>query len=213
MLAISKLVSRVSMVLFLVLILCSTGCRKVDDAIVRVDDAIGALNRGVDSFDDLNQILGGLKTNLDDGLYKGQVNDIIENAGGVAQTNAQGTIDFVRSRAVEDLLRLKSTLMGNEPPKRQPVLSTTQNREIRFNDPARTTITVIGWNLDVAEKERKNYLVKIKNPKSGPREVSRDHVSYLGQYAIQVNLSSSGAQLKHYDSQLVFSGFDPKFQL
>jgi hypothetical protein len=91
------------------------GCSHVRNIEEDIDGAIAALNCGVTSFEDITRILEGLKDKLDDGSYKDQVEGLIRTTGQVAQLNVQGSVDFIRTRIVEDLENLKRSVLGKPP--------------------------------------------------------------------------------------------------
>src|SRR5690242_5400747 len=74
-----------------------------ESEVEKIDKAIAELQKANRTFEDLKNILEGLKNNLDNGVYKDQVDDLIGRTGQVAQLSVEGSVDFVRARLIEDL--------------------------------------------------------------------------------------------------------------
>ncbi len=176
-------------------------------AATSLEGAVKELQKGAKTFDELKIILADLKTKLDNEVYKRQVEDLIHTSGQVAQLSFEGSADFVRQRVIEDLQALKAGITGQPMPARIPVLSNFQSPSIDFRNTARTTVLIVGWNLDVAAGDTTKYSVDVENTKAEKRPVPEVFVSYQGQYAVVVNVSSSGLPLTHHDARLVFNGY------
>lgn len=168
-----------------------------------IDVAIDDLSRGVDSFEDAVNVLEDLKGDMDDGTYKNQVEGLIRTTGQVSQLTYEGSLDFTRTRLIEDLQNMKRRLQGNEPLPRKPVLASTDNVRIKMDDPARSTVTIVGRNLDAAASNREKYSVSVNNLRAEPRKIPSDYISYQGQYAVTVNLSKTGFPLQFFDSKIL----------
>jgi hypothetical protein len=189
------------------------GCSQADRAINSVNDAIAELQKGNKTFEDIKTILEGTKKNLDNGVYKDQVDELIGRTGQVAQLGVEGSVDFTRTRVIEDLENLKRSMLGQQPLPRVPVLANSQSPKIDFKNPARSTLTVVGWNLDVAQRGPEKYKVVVKNAKTGDRTIDRRYVTFQGQYAVTIDVSASGIPFQHEDAKLVFDGFNPPFEI
>ena len=185
----------------------------VQDALRDVDRAIDAIESGVASFDDLVGELGILRDNLDDGVYKRQVSELIHDAGQVGELAGAHVIDFTRNRVKEDLENLKRAILGRPPLERRPVVTTPDRKEINFADGAAGALRVIGWNLDIASADRAAYHVEVLSHIGPARVVPDRFVTYTGQYAVTVDLSSSGFDLVHHDRALSFVGYDGEFAI
>ena len=85
--------------------------------------------------------------------------------------------------------------------------------KIDFTSSSRSTLTIVGWNLDVARKNPDKYKVSISNNNEPERVVGRKFVSFQGQYAVTIDISSSGVPLEYNDKKLLFNGFDPLFEI
>jgi len=208
-----------------------TGCQllenlgnSVDDLVDNVDEAILQLERGIDTFDQGIEILDSLANNLDDGTYKDQVEELVVTTGNVAQTVARtagqsaentykASVDFTRDRLVDDLTNIKNQLLGRPPVDRAPVLSNAQSPYIDYQSANRTSVTIVGWNLDVAARDPGTYRLVLENTESGLREVGRQFIAYHGQYAVTVNTSGNGVPLQFHDSKLVFENYEQPFSL
>jgi hypothetical protein len=187
-----------------------TGC---SSALNAVDNAINELKQGNKTFEDMKNILGDTKDKIDKGLYKDQVDALLGRVSGVAQLGVQGTVDFTRTRAIEDLESIKRSILRQPPIDRVPILTNAESPKIDFSSVSRSTLTVIGWNLDVAQKNPDKYKVVVKNTKEPERLIDRAYVPFQGQYAVTFNVSNSGMTFKPYDVKLVFEGFDPLFEI
>jgi hypothetical protein len=187
------------------------GCGAGRGLEANIDRAIDDFGRGVDSFEQAVDVLEGLKENMDEGTYKNQVEGLIRTTGQVGQLTFEGSLDFTRTRIIEDLQNMKRRLRGQEPLPRKPVLASTDNVRIKADDPARSTVTIVGWNLDTAAADPEKYSVSVHNRRSGPRKIPVDFVGYQGQYAVTVNLSKNGFPLEYYDSKIVFEGYEKEF--
>lgn len=224
-------VSNVVRMSMLTTILFLSACRKVDRAIDvaekgvdAIDKAVHSLERGIDTFDDGIDVLSGLKENLDNEVYKDQVQDLIvrtgevaktttRTAGQVAENTLKASVDFTRERLIADLKNLKGKMLGQPMLPRVPVLSNAQSPKIDFKDSSRQTITIVGWNLDVAKKDPNKYRLTVQNATSQNRVVDAKLVSYQGQYSLTVDVSSSGVELQYHDKKLVFEGYTKPFEL
>jgi hypothetical protein len=190
-----------------------TGCGTGRGIGANIDRAINDLSRGVDSFEQAVDVLEELKGDMDEGTYKNQVEGLIRTTGQVGQLTYEGSLDFTRTRLIEDLENMKRRLRGQQPLPRKPVLASSDNVRIKLDDPARSTVTIVGWNLDTAAADREKYSVSVHNLHSGPRKIPADFVAYQGQYAVTVNVSKSGFPLEDHDSKIVFEGYDKDFEV
>ena len=189
------------------------GCGELHRVEDDIDSAVSELSRGVDSFEQAVDVLEGLKGKLDKGDYKNQVENLIRTTGQVGQLSIEGSLDFTRTRIIEDLENMKRSIRGQEPLPRKPVLASTDNVRVDFDDEARSTVTIVGWNLDVAAKDHRQYTVTVHNAQSEPRSIPFDFIGYQGQYAVTVNLSKNGFPLQYFDSKIVFDGYDKEFSI
>ncbi len=191
-----------------------TGARnRVDHALNSVDDAIAQLSKGVQTFDDIKKILQSTQNNLDSGEYKRQIEDVVGTVGNVAQLRVQGTVDFTRQRVIDDLLNIKHAIKGEPPEARIPVLSAANAPTVDFVSPARSAITIVGWNLDVAAKDRTNYPVTITNEKLGKRNYEPTaRISFQGQYAVTIPVDSA-SPLKNDDLRISLEGYRQPFEI
>lgn len=179
-----------------------------------VNNAINEVKVANKNFADLNATLAKTAKNLDEGIYKEQVKEIADRASQVAQLGIEGSFDFTRSRVIDDLENLKRSLSGKPMLQRIPVLSNAGVSDIDRTSASRTSVTVVGWNLDVAQKDKQKYKVRIENEnEANSRDVNFIHVTFGGQYAVTVDVSSSGIPLQDHDKKLVFQGFDPVFEI
>jgi hypothetical protein len=108
---------------------------------------------------------------------------------------------------IDDLNRMLAKVQGKPEPSRVPVLSTFQSPNIDFTKVDRTTLTIVGWNLDIAAKDAEKYKIQIEDKDSQKRDVAQTYISYQGQYAVSVDISSSGVPLKYGDAKLAFLGY------
>ena len=193
-------------------VLCTVG---VQGCILdQIDAAIEQLRAFNHTFEDIDRILRNLQMNLDAGVYRDQVNDIVGRAGQVATLGVIETVDFVRQRAVEDLQRIKAEIKHQPLPPRVPYLASVQVPYIDVAAPGRTTMSVVGWNLDVAHDDQENkYSVEIMNQNGTRRRIADDYIAYAGQYQVNVNVSQSGVPFQVGDQKLVFRGFTPAFEV
>lgn len=109
-----------------------------DTALEKIDHTIAELRKANRTFEDIKNILDGLKKNLDNGVYKDQVDDLIGRTGQVAQLSAEGSVDFVRTRVIEDLESLKAKISGQPAPRRAPILSNAQSPKIDYASTSRS---------------------------------------------------------------------------
>jgi len=207
-------------IVFVVASMFLVGCDEYKKAKVAVLDAglmvqqtIDELKKGNKTFSDIKTLLEGLKGNLDNGEYKSQVDSTIARAVQAFQVGGESYVDFLRNRVIEDLESLKATVTGKDPPPRIPILASTEIAAVDFESSSRKSVTVIGWNLDVAQKDQKKYYVAIENAQDGRRNADWARISYNGQYAVTVDVSQSTGILKHHDNKIVFVGFDPAFEI
>jgi hypothetical protein len=198
-------------VLILSISVTLTSC--FESEVEKIDHAIAELQKANRTFEDIKNILDGLKKNLDNGVYKDQVDDLIGRTGQVAQLSAEGSVDFVRTRVIEDLQNLKAKVSGQPAPPRVPILSNAQSPKIDYTSISRSTLTIVGWNLDVAQADPGKYKVVIKNNNEADRDIDRRFITYQGQYAVTMDTSTSGIPFRYYDTKLVFEGFNPLFEL
>ena len=189
------------------------GCSPVNRALDDVDNAINELHQANRTFEDLKRILEDAKGKLDDGEYKNQIDDSIGRTSQVAQLGIQGSVDFTRARLIEDLGNVRNAILGKPPAPRIPILSNPQSTKIDYRSTSRQALTIVGWNLDIAQKAPEKYKIVVTNPTSGERQVDFNHVAYHGQYAVTINISPSGIQLTPQDKKMIFKGFDPLFEL
>lgn len=133
------------------------GCGKVDHGLAALDNAINELKQTNKTFDDFKNILAGTKDKLDKGEYKSQIDDLIGRTSQVAQLGVQGSVDFTRTRLLEDLQNLKRSMLGQPLLERVPILSNPQSPKIDYRDTSRSTLTVVGWNLDIAQKAPEKF--------------------------------------------------------
>jgi hypothetical protein len=196
-----------------VALVTASGCGGIDRAVNSIDSAIEELKKGTKTFAEIKDIVGGTKQNLDKGVYKDQVDDLLGRVSNVAEVGGQAFVDFTRERVIQDLTNLKLFIQGKQPVSRVPVLANAESPKIDFASSSRSTLTVVGWNLDVAQKKGDKYKVVIKNSKEKDRTVDPQHVTFQGQYAVTINTSNSGITLQNNDAKLVFAGFDPVFEI
>lgn len=186
---------------------------KVTQAVDALDRAVKQLERGVTTFTEIQEILSDVNKNLNNEVYKRQVEEIIRMTGQVAQISGQAYLDFTRQRIAEDLINIRRVFTGEDPLPRSPVLSNAQSPLIDFRSQGRTALTIVGWNLDIAANDRNKYRVVIENLESGIRTVPDQFVTYQGQYAITLNVSSSGVPLEYKDTRILFEGYAMPFEL
>jgi hypothetical protein len=179
----------------------------------KIDDIVNELKQGNKSLADMTASLGRLQANLDNGYYKDQVGELIRQAGGVAQLSGQALIDFTRERLIDDLERLKRRAKGAPEPERVPNLANFESPKIDFKNPARSTLTFVGWNLDVARAHPERYKVQITNDAEGVRGVDPKYLTLQGQYALTIDVSPNGIPLKYHDRKLSFMGYRAPFEL
>ncbi len=213
-------ISLASVVLWAVVLNGCNPFKGVEQEVVRVEDkvqqAIDELNQGNKTFEDIKNILEGLKGKLDTGEYANQVKDIAGRVGNISQITGQSLVDFTRTRVIEDLQNLKRSILGQPLVPRVPVLANAQMPAVDFTSDSRSTITIGGWNLDMAQKDPKKYKVFIKTVRDGTeteREVATEFVTYQPQYSVTVDVSKSGRLLQFYDKKLYFSGYDTPFEI
>lgn len=202
------------LVLFSIIFLVITiSCGSVDHALESVDSAIVELQKGNKTFADITKILEDTKHKLDKGEYKSQVDEMVNRVGQVGQKGGEAFVDFTRSRVIEDLQNLKRSIRGEHPLERLPVLSNSQSPKIDITSTSLSTLSIVGWNLDVAKDHPEKFSVVVHNAKTGERTIDDRFVTYQGQYEVTLNLSSSGIKFHHFDSKLVFKGFNPQFEI
>jgi hypothetical protein len=199
--------------LFACALIFSAGCGAVDHALRDVDHAINQLEQANQTFGDVKDILSDLKNKLNNGTYKNQVDDLMGRASQVAQLGVQGSVDFTRARILEDLQNLRRSILNQPPLARLPILANPQSVKIDKSDASRSTLTIVGWNLDVAQLDSEKYKVVIKNDKESDRIVERKYITFNGQYAVTVDISGSGLPLRTYDRKLVFEKVVPLFEI
>lgn len=179
----------------------------------RIDDTVNELKKGNKSLSDMTAMLGRLQGNLDDGYYKDQVGDLIHQAGGVAQISGQALIDFTRERLITDLGRLKRRALGQPEPEREPKLTSFETSKIDLRNQARSTVTLVGWNLDVTRAHPDRYKIQIVNDTEKARDIDPKYLTLQGQYAMTIDVSSTGIPLKDHDRKLSFKGYSEPFEL
>jgi hypothetical protein len=182
----------------------------INAAIQVLDKQAGQANS---TFGDIKDVLVGLKKNLDDETYKNQVDDLIGRTGQIATIAYSGSLDFTRTRVREDLVNLIATIKGEPPVARVPVLANSESPKIDFRSTGRQSLTIVGWNLDVAAKDPAKYAVVVENANNSERVVDAGNVAYQGQYAVSVNVSENGVVFQPNDSKLQFKGYDPPFEV
>jgi hypothetical protein len=210
-----------SLLLTLVLVFAAAlvpGCSQIDRLTKSVDSAIAQLERGVNNFQDIKAILEDTKEKLDKEKYKNQVDELAGRTSEVAQIGVEGTLDFTRQRVIDDLRNMKREILGQPLLPRLPVLTNCQSAKVDLTSPSRTSLTFVGWNLDVVQQiamknEYRPYKVVIKNAKGADRNIDWKWVTFQGQYAVTIDVSSSGVLLQHYDNKIVFEGLDPAFEI
>lgn len=207
--------------LSLLAILVSIGfaaCSQVDRAVDTVQDGINKLNDQAGKANvtarDIADVLKGVQEKLDNETYKNQVEELIRSSGGAMQIGGQGVVDFTRTRVKEDLSNLILTIRGKPLPPRVPVLANTDSVKVDYTNAGRSTVTIVGWNLDVAAALPEKYKITVLNPSTGSRPILREHIGFQGQYAVSLNVSPNGGVALHdYDAKIVFEGFDPLFEI
>jgi hypothetical protein len=178
-----------------------------------LNDAINQIKKTNKTFEDMQKTLERTAKNLDAGTYREQVKEIADRSSQVAQLGIEGSFDFIRSRVIDDLENIKRSISGKPVLLRRPVLSNAGKSEIDRTSLSRTTVTIVGWNLDVAQKDSNKYRVRIVNKELNNRDIDFRYITFQGQYAVTIDVSASGIDFFDYDRKLVFSGFDPVFEL
>ena len=203
-----------SLVVFLVGGISGCGLFPFKSALNSVDDAIEQLKKGVKSFDQISKVLTDLNKNLDNGTYKGEVQELINNTGQIASISYQGALDFTATRIIEDLEDIKNKLQGKPSTKRKPSLTLPGAFNIDVASPARTTLTIVGWNLNVVSANPTDYGILIKNDSEPDYPVDPRFINYTGPYAITLATSSNGGiPFKPGDYRLYFKGFPDIYEI
>src|SRR5262245_57458801 len=104
-------------------------------------------------------------------------------------------LDFGTARVQESLQNLAQVLQGKETVPPVPVLSSANSPAIHLNNPNRSAITIVGWNLHEAAKHPKKYAVIVQNRMSKERVVDRSYITFQGQYAVTIDSTSGGIPL------------------
>lgn len=173
-----------------------------------IDRAIGQLQEFNHTLGEITDILNNLSRSLDRGVYRDQVQEVVGRAGQVVGLTQQAAIDFIRDRVIEDLARIKAARDHKPFPPPRPVLATIALPEIDYSNPeARTTLKIVGWNLNTAANDPRRYSVVI-NGSGGQRLVGREFISFQGEYQLTINVSTSGVPLQPGDTKMVFNGYE-----
>lgn len=207
--------SRLSCLVFRMFLLLiaglASGCGGIEQ---KLDNTIGVLKQTNKTFEEMNKTLRSTAENLDKGKYRDQVNEIADRASKVAQLGVQSSFDFARNRVVEDLENLKRSVTGEPPLERIPKLTNAGLSDIDRTSTSRTSVTAVGWNLDVAQEHQEKYKVRIENNDVNKnRDIDPRFVAYHGQYAVTIDVSSSGIVFQDNDRKLIFEGIKPVFEL
>lgn len=182
-----------------------------------IDKALNELKKPAEDLSQITDVLTDLKKKLDNETYKNQVDTTIKNAVQAGQLGIQGSVDFTRARVREDLQSLKA-LIGGKEVNRIPVLGNSNVTTVSFEAAPRPTVVFIGWNLDVAQANPKEYKVTILNTgadgkKNDERPVEAANVIYSGPYALTLNFSGNGINLMPHDKKVLLKGYSQPFEI
>lgn len=179
----------------------------------QLDDANEQLTLANVTFGKMGLTLEDLKGKLDDGEYKNQVDDLIGRAAQMSQVSVQGSVDFTCDRLVNELNDLKQQIMGGAPVKRKPVLSNPQSPRIDFKSNSRSTLSIVGWNLEVAQSNPTKFRVVVESDDGRTRIVDPKYIGYQGSYLVTLNVASDGIPLNYGDKKLILEGYSNPFEI